>query len=541
MLTLNFATGAFGTSQLTLRATDTDGGFVEMSTAGADFRLYSEFVSGEAGVDFPAGINFQPSQLLTAGSFGQVNGDASYIDEAAYRAFLDWLPGPTDQLVVLNLEDPAFAGNTPQARENLGWAMDVLADARPDLTRAGVYRVLPERSYWAPAGVAAAENLLDLGVNVSWATNYLEDRQVVYDEWVERNSRYRTAPLADGSTVADKVSVINASLYTFYGNSFSRYAPNHIYAQVIGDAAANTWTLADNYVANGMKVRIVAEDTGELPSQLENGLDYYVVNSTLETFQLSLSAGGKPIDFGSSSGRQYIQVASEYSGHDPSHQSWVDAYAGPNIAEARKFGKETIAYLSPRFEGNSSEYLDKDFFRHQLDAMYELADGISIFDSGVDSADPANHGWWEALTEFQEYIQSPTQFSVTIAGPDHAKFFPLHEDGSIEYVPAANFFGIDTFSYIVHGAKGSTDPIPVVISVTPINDTPVVLRQAPGLVSTGQSSPTASLDTVFADVDRPTSEIYFEIMQNSSSNVLPDLMIDGDQLIFDPDTANLGN
>jgi hypothetical protein len=61
------------------------------------------------------------------------------------------------------------------------------------------------------------------------------------------------------------------------------------------------------------------------------------------------------------------------------------------------------------------EFLDKNFFRMQLDRMFGSVDGIGLYNPSSDASTlPENHAWWEALEEFMQYIHSPTQFTVTV-------------------------------------------------------------------------------------------------------------------------------
>ena len=101
-------------------------------------------------------------------------------------------------------------------------------------------------------------------------------------------------------------------------------------------------------------------------------------------------------------------------GYDPSVHYW-ETYARENIAEAAQYGHPVIPWLSPSYAGTGGTYIDKNFFRMQLDLMFELADGIGLYNPPSTAATlPANHAWWEALTEFVEYIHSPTQFTITV-------------------------------------------------------------------------------------------------------------------------------
>jgi len=54
-----------------------------------------------------------------------------------------------------------------------------------------------------------------------------------------------------------------------------------------------------------------------------------------------------------------------------------------------------------------------------------------------------------------------------VEGPEHAKKFRLHDDGSFEYHPEARFSGVDTFTYMAQDGELSSEEATVTIEVTP--------------------------------------------------------------------------
>ena len=83
------------------------------------------------------------------------------------------------------------------------------------------------------------------------------------------------------------------------------------------------------------------------------------------------------------------------------------------MAESRRFNARVVPWLSPSYKGLGTDFLSKDFFRMQLDTMFELADSVSIWmPNGTAGALPENHGWVEALTEFTSYLHHSTQFKI---------------------------------------------------------------------------------------------------------------------------------
>lgn len=61
-----------------------------------------------------------------------------------------------------------------------------------------------------------------------------------------------------------------------------------------------------------------------------------------------------------------------------------------------------------------------------------------------------------------------------VSGPSNAKFFNFRNDGTFEYVPADDYFGTDSFVYLVSdGVLDAYNPMTVTLTVRPVNDPPV--------------------------------------------------------------------
>jgi hypothetical protein len=63
-------------------------------------------------------------------------------------------------------------------------------------------------------------------------------------------------------------------------------------------------------------------------------------------------------------------------------------------------------------------------------------------------------------------VVSPTQFEGTVT---------INADNTLNYVPAQNFFGEDTFTYTISTPDGSTSAATVTVTVTPVTDLPVAV------------------------------------------------------------------
>jgi VCBS repeat-containing protein len=63
--------------------------------------------------------------------------------------------------------------------------------------------------------------------------------------------------------------------------------------------------------------------------------------------------------------------------------------------------------------------------------------------------------------------------SILVNPPQHGSV-TLSADGSLIYTPAANFNGVDAFSYLANDGSGDSDATAVTINVTPVNDMPTL-------------------------------------------------------------------
>lgn len=97
--------------------------------------------------------------------------------------------------------------------------------------------------------------------------------------------------------------------------------------------------------------------------------------------------------------------------------SWL-VYARENIREARRMaaGKPVIPFIWPQYhESNTSlrnAYIDKKFWRFQLETLKDLADGVVIWGGwDLKKKQPLpwneNLGWWKETKTFAKQIKSP--------------------------------------------------------------------------------------------------------------------------------------
>ena len=93
-----------------------------------------------------------------------------------------------------------------------------------------------------------------------------------------------------------------------------------------------------------------------------------------------------------------------------------------------------------------------------------------------------------------------------VSGPSFAQSFTLNADGTFNYLPNPNYFGLDSFTYQVDDGNGGFDSVDVVITIANVNDAPTSSTDS-YVVQTGEL-----LDSIVGVLDN-------------------DLDIDGDPLI----------
>ncbi len=392
-LTFHYTPDANGSAQITIRATDTEGAFVEMSTAGASFPIYNHLF-GDPGVHHPD-LPLQEMGFVTSyWLFPQVNGVYQYdtLNEPLLRWYLQNYT--SDAPFLINIENEFF-NNTPAGRDRFAEVFAIVHDERPDLTEFGLYRIMPERSWFFPVNADRAREDAARGLATYFSGNYASFTQAEAD-WQARNDLFLTEPVSPqfgGTPLSEMVGMIVPSLYTSYRDD-SGISPIRVHATL--DPGQNSISLEGTLPYDGMRIAMAAANGAQLPAGLATNTAYYVVNQHDGLFQLAAEKGGDPIDFGSvAAGDIYASILDQrFLLHDPAVVYW-ESYARGNISEARQFGHTVLPWLSPSISGVGSEYLDKNFFRMQLDLMFELGDGVGLYDAGTQQgALAANHGWW---------------------------------------------------------------------------------------------------------------------------------------------------
>jgi hypothetical protein len=526
LLILQHAAGRSGSAQLTITATDTGGLTIGMDTP-PEFSVFNQ-IGGMLGNDGDEAraIGLTDMTLFTHWYFFEYNNgvyDYSSLDVAKFTRYLTSYTGDPSVPLVFDIENSEYV-NTPEGRDRFAEVFELANQLRPDLD-IGLYRYMPERSYHFPVPWILAQRHEAAGID-TWYTANADRSEVNYEAWLARNDLYRTVPVSGqygGQPLADMVNSMHPSLYTFYRNVNAEpyWRPAAL------NAATDRFTVDGPSFDTVDVVRIEQKVSSTRNLGVSGSTDYYVVNVQGDTFQLSRTPDGAPIDFSlNSSGELFIGAKGptwENMWHDPSVHNWK-IYAEENIAEARKYGKPVYAWISPSMAGAGVELLEQDFVRWQLEVLRPLVDGIVIYEiTGKTAEQHVQEGWWSAVSDFMATLEQPAgTVSVSISGsattPNHLPVarndaFSFGEDqslnlelaslltndtdadgdqlhvvmgsgpshgtltqqanGSFVYRPDANFHGVDQFTYRVNDGTGlSAQPATVTLNVSSINDRP---------------------------------------------------------------------
>ncbi|MCU1449635.1 MAG: Ig family protein, partial [Acidimicrobiales bacterium] len=84
---------------------------------------------------------------------------------------------------------------------------------------------------------------------------------------------------------------------------------------------------------------------------------------------------------------------------------------------------------------------------------------------------------------------NPTLTAVLGTGPAHAASFTLNADGSFSYTPVADYAGADSFTYKANDGGSDSNVATVSITVTPVNDAPVLADRSPTLTAENEDAP----------------------------------------------------
>jgi hypothetical protein len=83
---------------------------------------------------------------------------------------------------------------------------------------------------------------------------------------------------------------------------------------------------------------------------------------------------------------------------------------------------------------------------------------------------------------------------------------------TVRYVPALNYFGSDSFTYMVSDGDGGTAAATVNVSISPVNDVPVFTAVTPATQNVDYSDPITTVNVAAFDVDDAASNLTLEVV-----------------------------
>ena len=110
-------------------------------------------------------------------------------------------------------------------------------------------------------------------------------------------------------------------------------------------------------------------------------------------------------------------------------------------------------------------------------------------------------------------IDGDALIAVLVTGPTNAAAFSLNPDGSFTYTPAANFNGVDTFTYRANDGSVDSNIATVTIRVDPVNDVPVAIANT---VSTTEDNA-----YTFSDADFTFTDVEGDALVSATITNLP--------------------
>ena len=190
-------------------------------------------------------------------------------------------------------------------------------------------------------------------------------------------------------------------------------------------------------------------------------------------------------------------------------------------------GNLVVTPLEEFFTGSIDEVA---IFGSQLNAetIQDLyAAGLQFYTIAEDSAIAVTANDGVLSNDFDADGDSLT--ASVLAGPSNAASFTLNADGSFSYTPVADFNGVDTFTYQVSDGNGGMDTGTASITVTPVNDIPVITNlggdtlnytEGDGAQVIDQSTNAVVSDVDMGDFDMGTLTVSFQAGSDVAEDVL---------------------
>ncbi|HVX59780.1 MAG TPA: Ig-like domain-containing protein [Pirellulales bacterium] len=192
-----------------------------------------------------------------------------------------------------------------------------------------------------------------------------------------------------------------------------------------------------------------------------------------------------------------------------------------------------------------------------LQAVYDAAGNVLSFDATFEQhsegAVPALHGeikyhaapTMKGVLANDTDIDTPSLAASLVSGPSHGTV-QLNSDGSFTYTPAANFNGVDTFTYKANDGSLDSNDATATITVNPVNDAPGFDKGADQSIAEGAGAQSISgwaTNVSAGPPDEADQSLSFQVSTNNDALFAVPPAIDPatGTLSYTPATGALGN
>ena len=143
----------------------------------------------------------------------------------------------------------------------------------------------------------------------------------------------------------------------------------------------------------------------------------------------------------------------------------------------------------------------------------------------------------EGVLENDGDVNSAVTTATLVTGPANGQL-TLNSDGSFTYIPDADFFGEDSFTYRGSTGAEDTNVARVTINVLPVADPPTAVADDYALEEDGSLTVSAAGGVLANDVD-PDSDTLTAVLASSPANGSLDFDQDG-SFVYTPDADFFG-
>ncbi|WP_061008599.1 tandem-95 repeat protein [Vibrio sp. CUB2] len=265
-----------------------------------------------------------------------------------------------------------------------------------------------------------------------------------------------------------------------------------------GDATIS-YTVSDGALEDEAEVSVAVNPLNDAPTT-ENAIPSQVLPEDFAEYTINLNDAFSDVDNADS------ELTFSISGNNNIQVSIVDGIA--TITPTADWnGSEELTFTATDLDGESvSQTVD-----FTVNAVADIvSDSANIVEDTPTVLNVLGNDTFEGQSSVVsvEAGNGPTNGSVVV-----------NNDGTITYIPNQDYNGADEFTYTVTSG-GVTETTTVTLSVTPVNDKPVVENAIADQVLPEDFTPyTIDLNDAFSDVDDADSDLTFSVSGNSNIQV----------------------